>query len=377
MEVIPHSKEMGGPLPVFVCGMAHGGTTLLLRLLDSHPLVAVLPSETQLYPVVANRHVLRWITRGADLLDWFSLPAALGVGSISSMTWQGPEAFAGRLRIWAREFPHVPDDPDAIIAKIVDGARGPLAYWSVVMQIFERISGIDLTTKRYWIEKTPSNERFAPANERLFGRCCRHIHVLRDPRDLIASTLLMRTDTADARRELEIARLCFMWSRSVQWCRRNLRAYGGRYLAVSYEGIVRQPSDVMRAICRFLEIPMNDSVLTPTRLGTPIPPNSSYSDLDNAPGIVQSQVGRFAEVLTTHEVELVERLLSAQMGACGYVPSVTSADQTFAMRHLPTTVRRHPKSLLKALKVAYTQATYQDTRLSLAKAPLEKEPQRP
>ena len=76
--MLPSDLDRPDPLPVFVLGPARGGTTLLVRLLDGHPLLAVLPTESQFYPVLTQRTLSRRVMQIADFLDWHSLPHVLG-----------------------------------------------------------------------------------------------------------------------------------------------------------------------------------------------------------------------------------------------------------------------------------------------------------
>jgi hypothetical protein len=355
-----------GLSPILICGTARGGTTLLVRLLDSHPLLAVFPTETQLYPHLATRTLSRWLVRAADLFDWHWILSLLAVRLLMPLAFDGRHALARRLRVWVHEFPHGNADTDGVIDEAVARVHGPEHYWRAFLEVFIRLTGVTLAGKRYWVEKTPMNERYVPATDLWLGCTTRHVHILRDPRDFVASSLLRAAQMhVQRRREELLIHLCFVWSRSVQSCRYNLRTRGDRYHVLRYEDLVRHPGEVMEGVCRFLEIPMDTRILTATVFGTPTSANSSYGYLDPKPGLVlPSQISRFPQVLTPQELEVVERLLYEQMAACGYSARPTETPhQRFRLDQLPRGLRQNPKAVVKVLKIVRTQRSFQQTRL--------------
>jgi hypothetical protein len=263
--------------PVFICGLARSGTTLLVRLLDAHPELNVLAEETYFY-----HHMLE-----SSRFSWL-------IVQISE--------FAG--------LPHLP----AILAS----------------PILRRLAlrgdhPVTLTDEnQYCIEKTPSNERFTAINERLFSNTARYVHIIRDPRDIAASLFTRRNETAPERGD-SLARICYLWGVSVGHCSSALAHIPDRYYPLRYEDLVRNPREVMHGVCNFLGIDFDDRVLNPTRLGRAIPLNSSYSMMDRETRVVTTQIGRFREVLTPAESGFIETVLHHQMIACGYPSSMNGA----------------------------------------------------
>src|SRR3990172_8892999 len=215
--MLPSDLDRPDPLPVFVLGPARGGTTLLVRLLDGHPLLAVLPTESQFYPVLTQRTLSRRVMQIADFLDWHSLPHVLGTRPFTLLTFQHRRGVAVWLKRWAEEL--VPGEPGvpAVVEQSLSPLRGAETYWRAFLDVYQRLTHIELAGKRYWVEKTPWNERFVPLIERFFGPDCRYLHIIRDPRAVLASTFPPGLETA-ARARLTVRR-CFLWSRSVHRCR--------------------------------------------------------------------------------------------------------------------------------------------------------------
>jgi hypothetical protein len=344
-----------------VCGNARGGTTLLVRLLDGHPDLFVLPTETQVYPVLATRPLARLLLRAAELGGWRSGVRLLAHPTGARWGFRGREALVDRLRHWAREYPAAASLTDDEIDSAGMRVGGPHEYWYPFLDVFARFSGATMAGKRYWVEKTPRAERFAAVSDAWCGHACRFLHVVRDPRDFIASYLLraLRLRRVE-HREREIARLCFTWSQSVAWCLHGMRTISGRYHALRFEDLVRDPRRTMAALCAHIGIAMADRLLTPTRMGERVEHNSSDWDAAGQPGeIILAPVGRYAESLSPAEVAGIERLLGAQMEACGYVRLQTSVGGSDALRE-----GLDWRTRLLAAKSERSQATYRGSTLT-------------
>lgn len=348
------------PAPVFICGIARSGTTLLARLLDSHPALAVLPGETFFYGSLADRHLTRQLLRFCEVVWWHVPLTLLARHPAKRFAFRGRTALATKLTEWLGSFPNADTSAHAVVQQAASRATGPEDYWRAFLDVFEHVAKVDLRSKCYWVEKTPQNERFVPLSEQLFKSACRYLHILRDPRDAIASWLMRTPPATEAARQRSLVYLCLVWSKSVEWCRRNVAAYAGRYYALRYEDLVRHTSKVMSDICRFLDIPMDQRLLTTTRLGTPVAGNSSYPDATLEPGVVvQTLVHRYADSLTSAEIELIERLLGRQISACGYrLDRIHAWDRSLGLAQLPASVTRDVLSIIRVLRTVRRQRHY-------------------
>ena len=318
MWSIPDRRSLK-PSPIFICGPARSGTTLLVRLLDSHPELAVLPEETYLYQDLLLNRRLSWLI--VHLSELFDLPQLPGILNRSPFCWfafSDRERLRRRLQIWMQSFENDEKVPAEIIDRLTSLRTPGRQYWQVFLKAYEQLIPGRLESSRYWLEKTPSNERFIPLHEQTFSGACRYIHIIRDPRDVAASLFKRRGDAPDAR-AASLVRICYLWSLSVHLAAYGLRSYSGRYHVLRYENLVQKPQEVIQELCRFLDIDFRESMLTPTKLGKPVPPNSSYEETEPKAAVVSSQIGRFAEVLAEDEVRFLEHVLDRQMGACGYV----------------------------------------------------------
>ena len=309
----------GGPRPLFICGTARSGTTLVTSLLDAHPELAVFPGETYFYRLLIDRFPSRLATWAAEFFELQGLKAILGRYPLTRISFQGRRALEERLTQWSQSFAGdasvVPVD---VVREVVRNNRWRREYWKCFLEIYDRLAAEPSRTKKYWVEKTPSNERFVVLYEQSFHHAARYLHILRDPRDVIASWIL-RTNVVGPERAKTIYHVSYVWSFSVHACLTNARMCPGRYGVLRYESLVQETQDVMNGVAGFLGIEPHPGLLTPTHLGTAVAINSSYGDLVPVTGtVVASQIGRYREVLEEREVAFVERILSEQLHACGY-----------------------------------------------------------
>jgi hypothetical protein len=345
-------QQPANATPIFICGPARSGTTLLLRLLDSHPDLAVLPEETYVYQDLLLRRRLSWlVVHAAELLDRQASIGVLARRPWRSLAFADRDALRRRLRTWTQSF----KADEATASAAIDAALRQRAdgdsCWRPFLDVYDRLVPGRRAAARYWVEKTPSNERFIALDEREFGGTARYLHVLRDPRDVAASWLKRRTEPP-AERDRTLVRICYLWSLSVHACAWGLRAYPARYHAIRYEDLVRLTRDVIRDVCRFLGLPMTPQMLEPTRLGEPVALNTSYAALDGTCAVIPSQVGRFREVLTPEDIQFVESLLNRQMQACGYaLDSTVSPHLVQGPPQLPRGARRSWRSRAQAKRV--------------------------
>lgn len=197
--------------PIFVIGCARSGTTLVRLILDSHPNISA-GAETKFLPELAEMVERSRLDGKFDL----SRPDVLEL----------MRGFYGRLQ-------------SDYMAR-----RG----------------------KRRWAEKTPSYTLHLPLINELYPNA-QYVHVIRDGRDVVAST----RDRWGYRAALGTA--LRKWRRYVTVARAfGRRLPPGRYHEVRYEDLVRDPQTTARELVAFLGEPWDPAVLTYDR--------TSHSDLD-------------------------------------------------------------------------------------------------
>jgi len=107
-----------------------------------------------------------------------------------------------------------------------------------------------LAGRDYWVEKTPHTVRYVDLLYRMFGDDLRYLHLIREPKDILASLMHQKWGPKGT------GNFC-IWYNEIMGDART--AYGktpqGCYAVVEMEELVRQPQNVLPWIFRFFEIP--------------------------------------------------------------------------------------------------------------------------
>lgn len=323
-----------------------------------------MPEETYLYQDLLMERRLSWlVVHLSELLDLPQLPGILDRVPLCWFAFSNREQLRQRLRIWMDSFNDTNNSAE-VIDRLTSHRISGRQYWQVYLDAYAQLIPGRLESSRYWLEKTPSNERFTALHERAFSGACRYIHILRDPRDVAASWFKRRGDRRGERART-LLRICYLWSLSLHLAAYGLQAYPARYHVLRYESLVQRPEEVIRELCRFLHIDFDESMLTPTKLGRPVAPNSAYAETETRAAVMSSQIGRFSEVLEQDELHFVEDLLSRQMAACGYVLQ-TGRENVARPPRLPRGAERAWQSRTQLARIRKFQQEFAGRSLSFA-----------
>jgi hypothetical protein len=296
--------------PVFMCGAHRSGTTLVQSLLDSHPGLAVLPSEGMYFASFEAR--LGRLPPDERLTsfccDW--------VRKLANPIHQSPYWLLGRT---SDEY-----------SPYVDFARALMAWWPVTEKhlgavssswplaatalAYAHVSGGVSVHLRRWAEKTPTNERNL---DRLWHEFpdAKIIHVVRNPISVFASHKASTACTSvwlrTARRVLRDLNL------SYQIAAERSRSASDRYLLVRYEEVLTDAAGIAGRLAAFLDIEPLAILVQPTVAGQPSISNSSFT-AEAAPGRIQAPVDVRTELLTRFELETLAAVLGETASALGY-----------------------------------------------------------
>lgn len=227
-ETVPSRSRVALKNPyLFLVGCPRSGTTLLQRMLDNHPQLAVSNDS-------------HFIPRAI---------APFAAGTDPPLTAELVERVLRYHRFGRLGIP----EPVAREASARAGTYGQ--FVSELYSEYARLRGKDLAG-----EKTPDYVRHLPLLNSLFPRA-RVIHIIRDGRDVALSTLeWAREDKGPGKfalwREQPVA-VCALWW---QWQVETGRREGARlepeiYREVRYEDLVARPEATLRSLSEFLELP--------------------------------------------------------------------------------------------------------------------------
>ena len=281
--------------PCWVLGYPKSGTTLLLSLLDGHAKLSVFPEE------------LRYFSNVCGMAD--------RIGEILSNTGFRDLLSGGKVqsRGGLRDYSGLPvEDIARDIRSLGNNHLSDRDLLIHLMEIWRRHGPGVAAAKRYWVEKTPGNEKNLMRMHRWFGDRSKYLYIIRDPRDVYCSLGLARRGT---NKELTPESFAAGWELSTliaRWAERRLAGFK----LIRYEDLVENPEAGLEAICAHLGIDYSADLLTPTRAGQRWRGNSMHGQ--EFEGVSPSSIGIYRGRLSATEVATLERLLFTSLGRFGY-----------------------------------------------------------
>jgi hypothetical protein len=109
------------------------------------------------------------------------------------------------------------------------------------------------------------------------------------------------------------------WKRSVELSQQHARRYEGRYLAVRYEDLVRQPEETVRRVCEIVDLDFHPCMLEASgHLGWK-GANSFFNDIGrDSKAISTMGIGRYRTHLRPDLIFLYQTKLRTELVKCGY-----------------------------------------------------------
>lgn len=261
--------------PFFVGGCGRSGTTLLASLLAGHRRV-VAPPEAQ-----------------------FFLEGLAQSGNASQFAAQ--IASSWRYRLWGL--------PSGLPAQLAAGGSTTAELMAGLAQAYaERLQAAEAA---YWVDHTPINIGFVPTLLEQFPTAP-VIHILRDPRAVVASVLPLDWGPATAR---EGAR--WWMSRLAMGLAAEAR-YPERVVRVRFEDLVAAPDQELERLCARIGIGFEPEMAAPTHSTLPAYTRGQHELVGRAPDPARAEAWRTA--LSPRQIEVVEGELKGLLTMLGYEP---------------------------------------------------------
>jgi hypothetical protein len=248
---------------VFIVGCPRSGTTLLRRMVDAHPLIAITRRETHWIPIGFRKRVGLaddgLVT--ADLISWLMADARFPYMGISR------------------------EELEEIIRN-----EGPLTYAAFVSRVFDLYAAKE--GKALAGDKTPGYARQLPTLHALWP-AARFVHLIRDGRDVYLSFRDWAKSPRVVGRFLPwpknpAASAALFWEWHVKLARMAGSELGAElYHEVRYEALVSEPAEACAALCAFLEVPFSDRMLLADERRRKVRPgaDSKHARLPPTPGL--------------------------------------------------------------------------------------------
>jgi hypothetical protein len=221
---------------VFIVGSTRSGTTLLQRIVDAHPQIAVV-------------HETHWITR------YFEKRTGLTPEGFVT-----PELIPKLLEY--RRFPKMKVGREELERLL--NSDEPVSYSSFVSAIFDLYGQRE--GKSLVGDKTPSYVLNIPILHGLWPTA-KFVHIIRDGRDVCLSMVNWKKAHVAAGRgatwtEDPVLTAALWWKQRVRLGREDGSVQGPElYYEIRYETLVSQPATECAALCDFLGLPYHDAML--------------------------------------------------------------------------------------------------------------------
>jgi hypothetical protein len=319
--------------PLFVTGIARGGTSLVGRMLDAHPRIAVaidacLPLFRALRGSIVLESEPEFDPSGPMEDSYFDATQrarqSIVLNGRIEVALRGTDLAALREALRRRSSDESADLAPALSA--ISGGTMRELLDAAMVGIAQTRTAADLARvgfKDLWItELIPALARGYPE--------ARFIVVFRDPRDIVASVLgFLPIDPTQVGHVLSFIR---HWRKTVALAYRFAgdAALKSRVMTLRYEDVVTNPDTCARLMCGFLSVAFDRAMIEADRFkdysaGGVWQGNSTFDVGMNT--LSRSPLGRWRHRLAPPIVGLVELACAAEMRACGYEPAGVTAGE--------------------------------------------------
>ena len=281
--------------PVFIGGLGRSGTTLLADVMGFHP---------ELSPVYETAFVVK-------LIRLLSYPAPYH---------QVCHDVRALMDTWTKHLPHRPDNKreyeryahgahhvlfsreyamhrtQQLLAEIA--ADPVVAVRGFVLDLFREHANID--GKPGWVSKVPAYLQHAPVLRLLFPELVM-VHIVRDVRDVVASTLTRSWGPRTARVGAQ------HWVAGLQSARAFSQRYPGQLVEVRYEDLLREPEGTLRTVF--------------SGIGLELPSDLVARYAAAADGFQPSRIGAGRRDLSSEDLRTVAEVAGPTLEAWGYPTS--------------------------------------------------------
>jgi hypothetical protein len=266
---------------LFIGGCSRSGTTLLGAMLGKHPDVVTTPESHFKYRVYRNL--------GGEI-DEHNIRQALDA---VIKHW--------RFKIWELDV-----DRSDILARLPRPT-----YAELLCRVVELYaSRVGRSQARLWVDHTPENTTYGMTLLEIFPGA-KFLHIVRDGRGVASS--IMPLDWGPN----TIIRTAHWWVESVAYGLALERVLSPeRITRIQYEKLVREPEDTMKAVCDFIGIGYDPSMLESTGFRVPRYTASQHELIGQKPDT--DRVTRWQRALTGRQVELFEHESRDFLAYLGY-----------------------------------------------------------
>lgn len=289
---VQSSREDLNDKVFFVLGSPRSGTTLLRRILSSHPQVFIPPENGGLATMIRTYGTFRW-------KSW-----NLAVQRVFDKFCTGYE-----FEKWEIDL--------KVVRKAAESIAPEDRSLAEIFNVLYTEYGLkhDPGKIRWGDKTTPGYFNYLRKLQMVFPKA-RFIHIVRDGRDCVASSI----DAGFFDKNIEEAARA--WKYNVKECRKLGRRIQNenRYHELRYEDLINLPKEKIDALCCFLDLEPDSDMME--SLG------SNHCTLPDVPAIghhknvqkpiFQDSVGKWKHKLPESEIEKVSGIIAQELAFYGY-----------------------------------------------------------
>lgn len=269
---------------IFITGFWRSGTSLLLRLFDSHPQVFAMPSETGIITILEkDPEFLKVLKRCKDEHQLLSTISANGImrfqdivyGDLNGISFSKTGTFYPfefDFEIFSQNFLACLKENNTV-EKIVYG------YYDAIRSAWKNCTFLSIKDDRkiyavqraHRIDKYPREDSVRFVADNVPDMVV--IEMVRDPIFQIGSAMKNEKD-------LSLDQAIVSWSYSYNYIKKRSAKYPGRYILIKYEELTSNPESTMKKLADFIGIDFDGNLLIPTFNGNPWKGNSTFEKKD-------------------------------------------------------------------------------------------------
>lgn len=318
--------------PIFVVGYQRSGTTLLQAILGAHPSIAA-PPELHYVSRVAE-HTGHF----GDLHDDANLRRALHAALNPNLPVLDECGF----------------DEDALFERARHTDRTYASLLDAILGDFAERQG-----KPRWCEKTPTQRA---RNVLWLLPHAQVVHIVRDPRDVVASSLQMPWNRLTARQ------LAVSWrSFTVDNCQVGAAVGPRQFHQVRYEDLTRDPETILRRVCDFLGEPFAPQMVS--ERGSRVVSDFGRPWQDRVAAPVGAAPPGWRQRMRPHDRARVAAVVARELALLGYSPPRPSTVATGRLLNVllaPTDLPRALERLRIRLTARTPERRYEELQRHLA-----------
>lgn len=308
----PERAERDHAEAVFIVGVSRSGTTLLRRILDRHPLLAIATENHYLGHLLSREGARHYFRRVGDLHDDAAVRELVEL--IHSDGFQRRSRLREVSPYWRWLTAKV--EREDIEGRLLASDRSERGIFEAFLRVYA-----DRRGKVVIGEKTPAHLNYVETLLDWFpdGRV---IHMVRDPRAIYMSEIRRRSEYAASApyrwlvavprlmRTFILLQTIWTWAGAEHRHRVLSRRYPDRYLAIRFEDLVAQPDATVASICAFIGVEP-----VPRMLEQKV---TSRGARVGEPGFDGEAASRWRTRINPAAKVVIERSLGRRIAAMGY-----------------------------------------------------------